>query len=57
MSDRQEQGTPPPSGLKEQREETGFLDPERQGREWEDLDAGRRAGWQGRWGPLRPAPL
>lgn len=57
MSDRQEQGTPPPSGLKEQREETGFLDPERQGREWEDLDAGRRAGWQGRWGPLRPALL
>lgn len=57
MSDREKQGSPPPSGLKEQREETGFLDPEREERECEVLEAGRCAGWQGRWGPLHPALL
>ena len=56
MSDRQGQGSPPPSGLKEQKEETGFLDPEREGREWEGLDALETHRLAGAVGPPPPFP-
>lgn len=56
MSDEQERGSPPPSGLKEQKEETVFLDPKREGRESEGLDAREMRRLARAVGPPPPCP-